>query len=113
MILVTGGTGFVGRRLVEALAAEGCAVRVFTRSAAPVSTRAPGVEPFAGDLLDEESLSAAVKGVSTVIHLAASLPGSASRVELFRTNVAGTRNLAKAARAASVKLFVHGSTASV
>jgi dihydroflavonol-4-reductase len=113
MILVTGGTGFVGRRLVEALATGGSAVRVLTRSPAHANAVHERVTFVEANLLEPSSLPSAVQGVATIVHLAASLPGSAGATHLAEINVDGTRNLARAACASAVSGFIHISSAGV
>jgi nucleoside-diphosphate-sugar epimerase len=113
VILVTGGTGFVGRRLVNQLAASGESVRVLTRNPGRATFPAR-VEAVTGDLADAGSLSRAVSGAQAVVHLAARLPAAgAAGAEIARVNAAGTEALAAAARAAGVARFVHGSSAGV
>lgn len=112
MILVTGGTGFVGYHLVRRLLAEGHGVRVVTRN--PPSASAVGPEYIRGDLSDLDSLTRALNGVRTVVHLAACLEGP--RVppgDVERVNVAGTALLARCACAAGVERIVHASSAGV
>ncbi|MCU4184867.1 NAD-dependent epimerase/dehydratase family protein [Acidiferrimicrobium sp. IK] len=72
-VLVTGGNGFIGSHIVEALAAGGTAVRVVDRSPTwPGPGSAPaGVETIVGDLNDPAVAAAAVDGVSAVCHQAA------------------------------------------
>ena len=66
-ILVVGGTGFVGRRLVPALIRARRSVRVLARSPeAAVGVLPPSAEVIAGDLLDPESLDRALQGVVVV-----------------------------------------------
>lgn len=112
LILVTGGTGFVGRHFVAALAGRGEAVRVLSRrhwDPGPLS--AEGVQ---GDLLDSDSLPPALHRVTAVVHLAAVLPGPHTQDrDLWESNVEGTRRIARAARKAGVKRFVHVSSAGV
>lgn len=69
-VLVAGGTGFVGRRLVAALADDGHDVRVMTRS--PEKYRGPG-KPVFGDVADEGSLVAALAGAGAAYYLVHSL----------------------------------------
>ena len=114
MVLVTGGTGFLGRHVVAALVTAGHDVRVLSRR--PLSPelaggRASGAE---GDLEDAASLERALADVDVVVHLAALLerPGLAPEA-ITRVNVGGTRALARAARAARVSRFVHVSSAGV
>jgi nucleoside-diphosphate-sugar epimerase len=112
VILVTGGTGFVGRHLLDALAARGDQVRVLTRS-----ERTPphaGVTMAVGDLADETSLERAIRGVRVVVHLAARV---ASVVGDERTwydfNVRTSAALATVAGRAGVERFVHVSSGGV
>ena len=76
MILVTGGTGALGRELVPQLVAAGERVRVLTRVARDA---APGVEYVAGDLQTGEGVDAAVVGAETVIHAAGSAKGDGAK----------------------------------
>jgi nucleoside-diphosphate-sugar epimerase len=113
VILVTGGTGFVGRRLVNQLATSGESIRVLTRRTGR-STFPAGVAVVQGDLADAASLARAVSGAGAVVHLAARVPvEGAAAAELERVNAAGPEALATAARAAGVAKFVHGSSAGV
>ena len=113
MILVSGGTGFIGRALIPALAACGYRVCVLTHrpdSPAPLSD----VLSRQADLLEPRSLSGALDGVSTVIHLAAALPDAGLPDTIVRSlNVEGTRNLARAAAHHGIEQFVHCSSAGV
>jgi len=105
--LVTGGTGFLGRHLLDALTASGAGpVRV-------LSTRPPrdglgaGVELAAGSLLDPADLARVCAGVETVYHLA----GLVSRdpddqARMYEIHVEGTRRLCAAAREAGVRRMV-------
>ncbi|MBL7160635.1 MAG: NAD-dependent epimerase/dehydratase family protein [Candidatus Aenigmarchaeota archaeon] len=106
MILVTGGTGFIGQQVVKDLLAQGEKVRLLCRS--PMEMR--GVEVIKGDLLDKESLKAALKDVENVIHLAAKISYTAPREELFSLNVESVRCLAEAFKG---KKFVLASSVSV
>ncbi len=113
MILVTGGSGFVGRRLVSQLASSGHRVRVVSRRPGAVSF-APEVEVVGGDLEDAASLARAAAGAETVVHLAARVPGSTVPESMLeRVNAAGTSALAGAARDARVRRFVHVGSAGV
>lgn len=114
MILVTGGTGFVGKRLVPVLVAAGRPVRVFSRSAAKAGELGPGVDIVLGDLLDPPSIEAAVVGVDEIVHLAAVHTADGPGAEqITAANVNSTANLVTAAKAAGVRTFVLVSTASV
>ena len=113
MILITGGTGFVGRHLIDRCTAERLPLRVLSRRAAPASLPA-GVTWSMGDLTDVATLRGALMGVSTFIHAAAVLPSSRTdEAEFRRVNVTGTTTLAGLAREAAVRRFVLISTAGV
>ncbi|MFG3259467.1 SDR family oxidoreductase [Streptomyces sp. NPDC048172] len=93
-ILLTGGTGTLGRRVLPLLLDAGFTVRVLSRR---VHEPGDGVEYVTGDLIEDEGTAAAVEGAETVLHLAGGAKGD---------DVA-TRNLARAAARAGVGHFVH------
>jgi uncharacterized protein YbjT (DUF2867 family) len=99
-VLVTGGTGFVGPKVVDAIRRHGHDVRALVRKSA-----APGdVESVQGDMTDADSLRRAVDGCGAVVHLVAVRQG---KPELFeRVMTKGTRDLLAAARDAGVRRFV-------
>ncbi|MDQ4098519.1 MAG: SDR family NAD(P)-dependent oxidoreductase, partial [Actinomycetota bacterium] len=101
MILVTGGSGFIGQYLVRALVAEGHHVRALARSdeAAAKASAAGAQELARGDLADPESLKAAAAGCDLVYHLAGTYRGSAA--ELQSSHVAGTARLLRSVEAGS------------
>jgi uncharacterized protein YbjT (DUF2867 family) len=105
MILVTGGTGFVGPHVVHALRARELPVRMLVRDTRR-GTRAAawGAELATGDVTDPASLRAAMAGVDTVVHLVAIIKGS--RADFDRVMAGGTRNLVAAAKNAGVRRFV-------
>ena len=111
-VLVTGGTGFLGRRLVERLLAEGRAVTVLARRPAP-DLAARGVRFVSAALDDAPAVAAACAGQSTIFHVAAKVGIWGRYDDFFRTNVLGTRALLAGARAHGVRFFVHTSTPSV
>jgi len=105
MILVTGGTGFVGPKIVRKLRADGHDVRCLVRD----PSRAGGVEGLGaelveGDVTDRSSLDAAAAGCDVVIHLVAIIAGR--REEFEGVMEQGTRNLVDAAKAAGVRRFI-------
>lgn len=109
-ILVTGATGKVGSRLSKWLARRGDHVRALVRDPAKAADlSSANIEVVKGDLLDPESLAAAVRGVDAVVHCAAFFRGATAE-EAHATNDVGTQHLARAALAAKVKRFVFTST---
>jgi len=69
-VLVTGGTGYTGRRLLHRLVGTGCRVRALVRSTSDIASLPASVEVIRGDLEDAGSLGAALDGVRLVYHLA-------------------------------------------
>ncbi len=111
-VLVTGGTGFLGGRLVDRIVAAGRVVTVVSRSARP-ALEARGVRVVTGELHDESVCAEAVRGAATVFHVAARVGVWGRYADFYRDNVLGTRALLAAARRAGVRRFVHTSTPSV
>ncbi|HWR72274.1 MAG TPA: complex I NDUFA9 subunit family protein [Nitrospirota bacterium] len=105
MVLVTGGTGFVGRHLVAHLRKEGIPVRAVVRDPAKAQgLKEIGVEVVPGDIADKPSLEAAAAGVERVIHLVGII--QEGRGFTFRSvHVEGTRNVLAAAKKAGVRQF--------
>ena len=116
-VLVTGGTGVVGRRLVEELDRLGHDVRVLVRRQPAGGFFPARVRLVQGDLADEKSLIAATKDVGVVHHLATKPsvpnPTPADREEFRKINVVGTRALLEAAGRSRVSRFVFFSSISV
>lgn len=113
-VLVTGGSGFVGRTLVPVLLQAGHKVRVLARSeSAAKPLRELSVEVANGDITDASTLGKACEGVDAVVHLAAYVRDWGSRDDFYRVNVEGTRKLLAAAKAAGVRRFIHVSTEAV
>jgi NADH dehydrogenase len=105
VILVTGGTGFVGGHVVHALRAHEHAVRCLVRDPARAGKlESWGVELARGDVTDPASVRAAVDGCEVVVHLVAIRQGREEQFE--RIMIEGTRNLVAAAEAAGIRRFV-------
>jgi dihydroflavonol-4-reductase len=112
-VLVTGGSGFVGRAVLDRLVTAGRPVRALARSEeAAAALAAAGAEPARGDILDAGSLERAMAGAEVVYHVAGvngfCFPDPAV---LDRGNVDGTRNVVRAAAAAGVRRIVYTSSA--
>jgi nucleoside-diphosphate-sugar epimerase len=111
---VTGGTGFIGSRLVKRLLADGHTVRLLARS--PEKARAlfdDEVEIIPGDLGDLEALARGCRGADRVFHLAAQVGDFGPRRGYYETNVQGTRAVVDAADRANAGCLVYVSTNAV
>jgi uncharacterized protein YbjT (DUF2867 family) len=93
-ILVTGGTGTLGRLVVRRLRDAGCDVRVLSRRS---HDSGDGIEFMSGDLATGEGIEAAVEGVETIVHCAGSAKGDEDK----------TRNLVRAASGAGAQHLVY------
>jgi len=114
VIFVTGGSGFVGAAIIRAMVSAGHRVRALVRSEA--SARAVsllGAEPVQGDLDDERSLAAGMRGSTVAVHAAASLTSGLGYRDHERTNVEGTRRVLTSARQAQARRFIYISAASI
>ena len=111
-MLVTGGTGFLGGRLVERLLQSGRTVRILARTPAP-AWQARGVQVVSASLSDAAAIARACEGVGTVFHVAAKVGVWGKYQQFYDTNVVGTRNILAACRKAGVRRLVHTSTPSV
>jgi dihydroflavonol-4-reductase len=107
MILVTGGTGFIGSHLVERLTEQGRAVRCLVRRTSAVGSLPAAVERMEGDLETGAGLAEALRGVDTVMHLAGVTKGRVP-ADYDRGNATATSNLVSAA--SGVRRFVHVSS---
>lgn len=111
---VTGGSGFVGRRLVTMLRERGIAVRALVRSDSATQTvQKLGAEPVQGDLNDESALIAGMRGCDAVFHVAANTADWGPQEASYHANVQGTEHVLAAARTAGVPRLVHVSTEAV
>lgn len=109
-ILVTGATGKVGSRLTKHLAKRGHHVRALVRDVSRAAyLRAKHTDLVLGDLLNADTLAAAVHGVDAVVHCAAFFRGATAE-QAHAVNDLGTQQLAGAAHRASVKRFIFTST---
>lgn len=110
LVLVTGGSGLLGRAVVRELRDRGWPVKSLGRRLPPPSEREPGIEYVQADLggdVDKEVLC----GVETIIHCAAETAGGKEAHE--RNSINATRNLLRSAAEAGIRRFVHISSVAV
>ena len=118
-VLVTGGAGFIGSNLVDALVARGYAVRVLDNLSTGKRSNLPndaGVELIVGDVADAQTVCDAVRGCRAVVHLAAVASVQASvddPVGTHQSNLVGTLNLCEAMREAGIRRVLFASSAAV
>jgi uncharacterized protein YbjT (DUF2867 family) len=105
LLLVTGASGYVGGRLVGRLVAQGERVRCLARRPAEQAARvAAGVDVVAGDVLDADTLPAALDGVDTAFYLVHSMGSSG---DFREQDLRAAGNFARAARAAGVRRIIY------
>jgi nucleoside-diphosphate-sugar epimerase len=111
---VTGGSGFVGGRLIERLVGDSWSVAALARSdRAADAVRTRGAEPVRGELSDLPALVTGMAGADVCFHAAAKVEDFGPWPEFAAVNVEGTRNVLRACRAAAVGRAVHVSTEAV
>ena len=108
-ILVTGGSGFIGKYIVKELLSHGHEVRVLTRK--KMDSRE--YEVVRGDITDLKSMKKAVKGMDAIFHNAAYAADWGKKDMIFRVNVGGTENVASAAIEEGIDRIVYTSSAGV
>ena len=116
-VLVVGGAGYIGSHVVKALRDAGKFPVVFDNLSSGLRENLlPGIPFIKGDTLFPEQLASAMKGVDSIIHMAALKAAGESMTEpekYAENNISGTINLLNAATAAKVKYFVFSSSAAV
>jgi uncharacterized protein YbjT (DUF2867 family) len=105
VLLLTGATGTVGSALLPRLAAEGTSVRCFVRDPGRLRDHRGRVELALGDLADPASYAPALRGVDTVVHLAAAIRDQ-PRGSIEELNAVATRRLVEAAERAGARRFL-------
>lgn len=114
--LVTGGAGFIGSHIVEALLERGDQVRILDDFSTGKPENVPnGAEVIEGSITDENALKTAFKGINGVFHAAALPRVQLSIEEPLKTNeinITGTLNVLMAAREAGVKRVVYSASSS-
>jgi nucleoside-diphosphate-sugar epimerase len=109
-VLVTGGTGLLGRRVAQELRQAGFQVRVVARRVPRCGLRVPGVEYVAADLARGVA-DAVISGAGLVVHCAAETAGG--KEEQKRNSIDATRNVLEASRRAGLERFIHISSLAV
>ncbi|MEK7487091.1 MAG: NAD-dependent epimerase/dehydratase family protein, partial [Planctomycetota bacterium] len=113
-VFVTGGSGFLGRTLIQELCKAGYRVRALARSAiAAEVVQKLGAEAVLGDLDNISALQKGMEGCSLVFHSAAKTEDWGRWKDFLRINVSGTENVLTAAKNAKVPRFLHVSTEAV
>jgi nucleoside-diphosphate-sugar epimerase len=108
---VTGGSGFVGGKLISRLIADGHTVSALARSDSSADKVAElGATPRRGDLSDPQSLAKAAEGAELAFHSAAWVAPGGSWADFTKSNVDGTRNVIQACQQAGVRRLVHVGT---
>ena len=108
-VFVTGGTGFVGRAVVQALRAAGCGVRLLVRRGSERDLQGLGaIERIEGDVMSRQSLEQAIAGCDAAIHLVGIIREQPSAGITFeRVHTQGTLNVLAAAEAVGARRYVH------
>ncbi|GEM_PF-2371540 len=117
-VLITGASGFIGRRIVESLAGErGLALSILLRDPdkSVDLAREAALEVHKGDITKPESLKAALSGKEVIVHCAALMSNfdSETRGKFYEVNAAGTENLLKSCDLNALKQFIHISAVGV
>ena len=112
-VLVTGGTGFLGRAIVERLLADGEHVKALARSESSAKALGElGAEPVRGDVLELDALAPAMQGCELVYHAAgANAFCVRDPSPMFEVNVRGSENVVRAAAQAEVERVIYTSSA--
>lgn len=114
-ILVTGATGFIGVNLVKKLTESGNDVVILVRKNSDCSIFSNlNIKKITGDILDKESIKNAMKGCSSVYHLAAFISFNKNDYDdLFNVNVTGTKNIVESSLEFSIQKLVYVSACAV
>lgn len=104
LILLTGGTGSIGKQLTDELMKSGYNLRILSRNSSAKERK--NIEYISGDLNNIESLASAVKGVDAIIHLAGITHTNDTKL-YYAINTEGTRNLIKACQINNANRFIY------
>ena len=104
--LVTGATGFIGKRLCSALVDEGYHIRIYSNHSYSDSLLVSESNWHQGSLLDKSQLAVACEGVDLVFHLAGSAHSRNIRADQINQEIIGSQNIYLVSRSAGAKKFV-------
>lgn len=106
LILITGATGSVGKKLTDKLQNSGYRLRILERKVDAINISGGNIERAKGSLEDIKSLNEALSGIDIVIHLAG-ITHTNKEALYFKINTGGTKNLIKACKNNGVKKFIY------
>src|SRR5665213_1182761 len=113
-VLVTGATGFLGKKVALQLVAEGCDVTGLGRNRELGKLlETAGIKFFQADISESKLLQKAFEGQNSIIHCAALSSPWGKYKDFFQVNVTGTANVIEASKKAGVRRLVHVSTPSL
>ena len=111
-VFLTGGSGFVGRAIVQELIKKGFEVKALVRpSYVPGHLRRPEIHPVFGDLWELDWLEKALEGVDFVVHAAATFSGAWE--DFYRINVDATKQIYQSSQHRNVQKFIYISSVSI
>lgn len=111
-VLVTGGTGFVGRNLLYHLYEQGHDITLLHRPTSKLIDLPEGIRRVTGELTRPETIRGCCEGIEWVFHVAGDVTwGRRLRKRMFANNLEGTKNMIAEAERAGVKRFVYTSSA--
>ncbi|MDE1860356.1 MAG: NAD(P)-dependent oxidoreductase [Candidatus Micrarchaeota archaeon] len=114
VVLVTGGSGRLGRTLIKELLGRGYSVRALVQRKESLLSMPVGIVPFLGDVGNRKVLAGACDGAYAVFHLAAIVSEYREMMpKLMHVNVEGTANVIDAASMKGVRKFIYTSTVDV
>ncbi len=109
-VLVTGGSGFIGTRLIDELLKEGHEVKIFDKRD---SQKYPNLVTI-GDVRDEQALTKACEGMDVIYNLAAEHADNVTPISLYEeVNVGGAENVIKAAQKNNIKKIIFTSSVAI